>query len=89
MATGELSNSETARLEVGKTLVENDCVDCVVQLTGQLFANTQIPCCLWFLSKSRGGERVPQADGRDPVHRRVKARRADSGFAEAKAAYCR
>jgi type I restriction enzyme M protein len=55
MATGELSNSETARLEVGKALIENDFVDCVVQLTGQLFANTQIPCCLWFLSKSRGG----------------------------------
>ena len=56
MATGELSNSETARLEVRKTLVENDYVDCIVQLTGQLFANTQIPCCLWFLSKNRDGK---------------------------------
>jgi type I restriction enzyme M protein len=55
MATGELSNSETARLEVRKALVEGDYVDCVVQLTGQLFANTQIPCCLWFLSKGRAG----------------------------------
>jgi type I restriction enzyme M protein len=27
----------------------------VVQLSGQLFANTQIPCALWFLSKSRRG----------------------------------
>ena len=43
MATGELSNSETARLEVRKALVEHDVVDCIVQLTGQLFANTQIP----------------------------------------------
>jgi type I restriction enzyme M protein len=55
MATGELSNSETARLQVRKALVEQDCVDCIVQLTGQLFANTQIPCALWFLSKSRAG----------------------------------
>jgi len=55
MATGELSNSETARLAVRKALVENDYVDCIVQLTGQLFANTQIPCCLWFLSKNREG----------------------------------
>jgi type I restriction enzyme M protein len=55
MATGELSNSETARLEVRKALVEGDYVDCVVQLTGQLFANTQIPCALWFLSRSRAG----------------------------------
>jgi type I restriction enzyme M protein len=55
MATGELSNGETHRLDVRKTLIEGDYVDCVVQLTGQLFANTQIPCCLWFLSKNRGG----------------------------------
>jgi type I restriction enzyme M protein len=56
MATGELSNSETARLEVRKNLIEQGYVDCVVQLTGQLFANTQIPCALWFLSKNRNGE---------------------------------
>jgi type I restriction enzyme M protein len=55
MATGELSTSETARLAVRKALVEGGYVDCVVSLTGQLFANTQIPCALWFLSKSRGG----------------------------------
>ncbi len=55
MATGELSNSETARLQVRQALVEHDAVDCIVQLTGQLFANTQIPCTLWFLSKSRDG----------------------------------
>ena len=55
MATGELSNSETNRLEVRKALIEQGYVDCIVQLTGQLFANTQIPCCLWFLSKNRDG----------------------------------
>lgn len=55
MATGELSSGETARLEVRRALVEQDYVDCVVQLSGQLFANTQIPCGLWFLSKNRDG----------------------------------
>ncbi len=55
MATGELSNGEISRLEVRKALVEHGYVDCIVQLTGQLFANTQIPCCLWFLSKNRAG----------------------------------
>jgi type I restriction enzyme M protein len=64
MATGELSNSETARLEVRRALVEQDYVDCVVQLTGQLFANTQIPCALWFLSKNRmGGPGVRKRSG--------------------------
>jgi type I restriction enzyme M protein len=56
MATGELSSGETARLEVRKTLVEEGYVDCIVQLSGQLFANTQIPCALWFLSKNRDGK---------------------------------
>ncbi len=56
MATGELSNAENARLEVRKSLVEAGVVDCIVQMSGQLFANTQIPCALWFLSKSRDGK---------------------------------
>jgi len=55
MATGELSNTEVARVAVRQALVEHDYVDCVVQLSGQLFANTQIPCGLWFISKSRRG----------------------------------
>ncbi|HYH98211.1 class I SAM-dependent DNA methyltransferase [Hyalangium sp.] len=55
MAAGELSNNQTGRLEVRTALVEADFVDCVVQLSTQLFANTQIPCTLWFLSKSRTG----------------------------------
>jgi hypothetical protein len=60
MATGELSNQETARLAVRKALVEGGHVDCIVQLSGQLFATTQIPCSLWFLSKARGGEGGPR-----------------------------
>ena len=55
MATGELSSNTGARLAVRRALVERNYVDCVVQLTGQLFAGTQIPCCLWFLSKNRSG----------------------------------
>ena len=62
MATGELSNGETARLEVRKALVDHDYVDCIVQLTGQLFANTQIPCSLWFLvEEPHGRQRLSQA----------------------------
>ena len=56
MATGELTNSKIPRLEVRQALVEAGYVDCIVQLSGQLFANTQIPCALWFLSKNRNGE---------------------------------
>jgi len=55
MATGELTSAETARLEVRKSLVEAGHVDAIVQLSGQLFANTQIPCALLFLAKNRDG----------------------------------
>ncbi|MBA4150294.1 MAG: SAM-dependent DNA methyltransferase [Verrucomicrobia bacterium] len=55
MARGELSNAEIARLSVRRALVEGDFIDCVVTLTGKLFANTQIPCALVFLSKNRVG----------------------------------
>jgi type I restriction enzyme M protein len=66
MATGELSNSELARLEVRQALVDLDFVDCIVQMPGQLFANTQIPCALWFLSRSRDGQRRCRASARPP-----------------------
>lgn len=55
MASGELSNLEKARVDVRQKLVENSFVDCIVRLSGQLFANTQIGCTLWFLSKGRDG----------------------------------
>ena len=31
----------------------SDLVDCMVALPGQLFYSTQIPVCLWFLTKSK------------------------------------
>ncbi len=55
MATGELSNSEAARLAVRMALVEGGYVDCVVTLTGKLFANTPIACALILISKNRDG----------------------------------
>jgi len=35
-------------------MIEADAVDCMVALPGQLFYSTQIPVCLWFLSKDKG-----------------------------------
>lgn len=58
MAAGELSNNHAGRLEVRRALIDADLVDCVVQLSSQLFANTQIPCTVWFLSKARSGGRT-------------------------------
>lgn len=56
MAQGELSDTRGSSLPVRRALIESGHLDCVVSLTGQLFANTQIPCSLWFMSKNRNGE---------------------------------
>jgi type I restriction enzyme M protein len=34
-------------------MVEDDLVACIVAMPGQLFRSTQIPVCLWFLSKDK------------------------------------
>ena len=34
-------------------MVENDLVDCMIALPGQLFYTTQIPVCLWFMTKNK------------------------------------
>jgi type I restriction enzyme M protein len=39
---------------IRKALIENDRVECMVALPGQLFTNTQIPACIWFLTKNKG-----------------------------------
>lgn len=36
-----------------KRMVDQDAVDCMVALPGQLFYSTQIPACLWFLAKDK------------------------------------
>ena len=36
-------------------MIENDLVDCMIALPGQLFYSTQIPACLWFLARDRRG----------------------------------
>ena len=62
MAAGELSAHEKARLEVRRKLVDEGYLDCVVQLTGQLFANTQIPCDHHERDQARQGEVSDQVE---------------------------
>src|SRR5690606_21505863 len=38
---------------IRKRLIEEDLVECMVALPGQLFTNTQIPACIWFLTRNK------------------------------------
>ena len=53
LANGSMSSSQSGEGEIRKQLIENDLVDCMVALPGQLFYSTQIPACLWFLARDR------------------------------------
>lgn len=66
LANGSMSSNQSGEGEIRQKLVEADLVDCMVALPGQLFYSTQIPVCLWFLTKSKsGGARSPSGPLRD------------------------
>ncbi|MCY3747122.1 MAG: class I SAM-dependent DNA methyltransferase [Acidobacteria bacterium] len=55
LANGSMSSQQSGEGEIRKNLIEAGLVDCMVALPGQLFYSTQIPACLWFLSRRRFG----------------------------------
>ena len=55
LANGSMSSQQSGEGEIRKHLAEAGLVDCMVALPGQLFYSTQIPACLWFLSRRRFG----------------------------------
>jgi type I restriction enzyme M protein len=59
LANGSMSSSQNSEGDIRRAMVEADVVEVMIALPGQLFFNTQIPACLWFLTKqktSRQGE---------------------------------
>ncbi|MGB0745182.1 MAG: N-6 DNA methylase, partial [Opitutales bacterium] len=55
LANGSMSTNTKGEGEIRQKLVENDLVDCMIALPGQLFFTTQIPVCIWILSKNKTG----------------------------------
>jgi type I restriction enzyme M protein len=53
LANGSMSSNQSGEGEIRKAIIEADLVDCMVALPGQLFYSTQIPVCLWFLTRSK------------------------------------
>jgi type I restriction enzyme M protein len=56
LANGSMSSNQSGEGEIRKAIIEADLVDCMVALPGQLFYSTQIPVCLWFLSRNKSGK---------------------------------
>ncbi|PTU51716.1 DNA methyltransferase [Pseudomonas plecoglossicida] len=53
LANGSMSSNQSGEGDIRKAMLEADAVDCMVALPGQLFYSTQIPACLWFLSRNK------------------------------------
>jgi len=67
LSNGSMSSSTNNEGDIRKALVEQDLVECLVALPGQLFTNTQIPACLWLLTK---GKNARDAGGQPLADRR-------------------
>lgn len=53
LANGSMSTQQSSEGEIRRRLIEEDVVDCMVALPGQLFYSTQIPACLWILARNK------------------------------------
>ena len=63
LANGSMSSNQSNEGEIRKNILEADLVDCMVALPGQLFYSTQIPACLWFLSRDKKNHRFRDRHG--------------------------
>ena len=53
LANGSMSTATGGEGEIRAAMVRGDAVEAMVALPGQLFLNTQIPVCLWFLTNDK------------------------------------
>ena len=53
LANGSMSSNTSNEGKIREEMVRKDVVEVMVALPGQLFLNTQIPVCLWFLTNDK------------------------------------
>ncbi len=75
LAKGALTSKTSGEGEIRKAMIaDGNLIDCVVNLPGKLFLNTQIPAALWFLNRARKSGNHPRKneilfiDGRNLGH---------------------
>ncbi len=64
LANGSMSSNTSGEGEIRKRIIQDDLVDCMVALPSQLFYNTMIPACLWFVTRDKGnhGQRTRKGE---------------------------
>ncbi|MBK7366099.1 MAG: N-6 DNA methylase [Nitrosomonas sp.] len=67
LSNGSMSSSQSGENNIREAMVKADLVECMVALPGQLFTNTTIPACLWFLSKNKKSSKVGKTDRTEQI----------------------
>jgi type I restriction enzyme M protein len=62
LANGSMSSNTNNEGEIRRALIEADLLECMVALPGQLFTNTQIPACIWFLTRTKAPQRLARPE---------------------------
>ena len=63
LANGSMTTNAGNEGEIRKKFITEGLVDCMVALPSQLFYNTQIPACLWFLARDRKNHKFRDRSG--------------------------
>ena len=85
LANGSMSTNTKGEGEIRQKMVENDLVDCMIALPGQLFFTTQIPVCIWILSKDKtGSAQSPSPQTPLPEGEGLRDRRGETLFIDAR-----
>jgi len=63
LANGSMTSSTSSEGEIRKNIIENDLIDCMVALPSQLFYNTAIPACLWFIARDKNNHKFRDRRG--------------------------
>lgn len=67
LSNGSMTSKQAGEGEIRASMVNSDIVECMVTLPGQMFSNTPIPVCIWFLSRDKGPGQNGKSDRRKHI----------------------
>lgn len=53
LSNGSMASNTSGEGDIRKAMIKGDVVEIMIALPGQLFFNTTVPCCLWFLTNDK------------------------------------
>jgi type I restriction enzyme M protein len=79
LAKGSLTSKTSGEGDIRKSLIENNLIDCIVNLPAKLFLNTQIPASLWFIRRNRNRPTLKGTPSEEMTHPALKGTPPEEG----------